>query len=79
MVCFTERKSSVGEGESASEADNSMQALVEQSPAVIFRNGRQKVSKNIPSHEQLMAIKCKKKVSLVHYNMVVIQRKNGEK
>jgi hypothetical protein len=58
----TERKSSLGEIESASEADNSLLALVEQSPAVMFRNGRQKVSKNIPSHEQLMAIKCRKKV-----------------
>ncbi|XP_065333294.1 Golgi-specific brefeldin A-resistance guanine nucleotide exchange factor 1 isoform X2 [Cloeon dipterum] len=43
-------------------ADDSLKALVEQSPAFVFRNGRQKVSKNIPSHEQLMAIKCKKKL-----------------
>jgi golgi-specific brefeldin A-resistance guanine nucleotide exchange factor 1 len=42
--------------------DESMMALVEQSPAFVFRNGRQKVSKTIPSHEQLMAIKCRKKL-----------------
>ncbi|XP_059472257.1 Golgi-specific brefeldin A-resistance guanine nucleotide exchange factor 1 isoform X2 [Neocloeon triangulifer] len=44
------------------QTDESIKALVEQSPAFAFRNGRQKVSKTIPSHEQLMAIKCKKKL-----------------
>ena len=43
------------------------------SPNYIVRTGsRQKISQNIPSHEQLMAIKRKKKVSIKTFFLIYV-------